>query len=358
MLSLGWGAVVRRPVVASVVLMLAVVLALGAAIVGQNEPPQVDSPEPAATTTVQRQDLTQSETINGTVGKGAAFGLPIQANGIVTWAPKSGKKLAGGDVILRVDNRPITLAQGKMPLYRELRLVSEGERDAAGERLGAQSGRDVTQLQRFLRRAGFRDNGQLKVDGKFGASTARAVKAWQRSVGHPATGRIDRSQLICTDGEVIVEGSPSVGAQFTEITVTPTTTTVTATATTGQRSFFAKGRAVTIKVGKKEVSARVEAATNSTNESGKTQYRIEIPLGNTKLPKNTQQVTVSAVKKIKADTLTVPVRALVALGEGGWAVEVPASSGVELRAVEVGEIVDGQAEVTGIAEGTSVVVPS
>jgi multidrug efflux pump subunit AcrA (membrane-fusion protein) len=63
------------------------------------------------------------------------------------------------------------------------------------------------------------------------------------------------------------------------------------------------------------------------------------------------------------DVVAVPVIALVALSEGGYALQVvdpSASSGYKLVPVEVGTIADEWAEVTGdgIDAGTEVVVPA
>ena len=57
--------------------------------------------------------------------------------------------------------------------------------------------------------------------------------------------------------------------------------------------------------------------------------------------------------------LAVPVEALLALAEGGYAVELAHDDGTtSLVAVELGAFADGWVEVTGdVAEGDEVVVP-
>jgi hypothetical protein len=54
--------------------------------------------------------------------------------------------------------------------------------------------------------------------------------------------------------------------------------------------------------------------------------------------------------------LIVPVSALLAVANGGFAVEVVAGSGTELIAVEVGTVVDTQAEISGAVEAGDVIV--
>jgi hypothetical protein len=58
------------------------------------------------------------------------------------------------------------------------------------------------------------------------------------------------------------------------------------------------------------------------------------------------------------DVLAVPAEALLALAEGGYAVELSDASGTRLVGVEVGAFADGWVEVRGqIDEGAEVVVP-
>ena len=70
-------------------------------------------------------------------------------------------------------------------------------------------------------------------------------------------------------------------------------------------------------------------------------------------------MTVSVVTSAATDVLAVPVDALLALAEGGYAVELVTGAGrSDLVAVELGAFADGWVEVTGdIAEGDEVEVP-
>ncbi len=60
------------------------------------------------------------------------------------------------------------------------------------------------------------------------------------------------------------------------------------------------------------------------------------------------------------NVLTVPISALLALAEGGYAVEVLGDTDRQLIAVDTGLFADGQVEIsgTGIEPGTTVVVPT
>ena len=67
-------------------------------------------------------------------------------------------------------------------------------------------------------------------------------------------------------------------------------------------------------------------------------------------------VTVNFVRSSATGVLAVPVRALLALAEGGYAVERVTATGTELVAVELGACADGYVQITGnVAEGDTVV---
>lgn len=83
------------------------------------------------------------------------------------------------DVLYLVNEQPVVIAQGEVPAFRALGFKS--------------SGRDVVQLQKMLHTCGFLAN---EGDGKYGAGTVRAVKAWQKSLGVTQTGSVDLGSII------------------------------------------------------------------------------------------------------------------------------------------------------------------
>ena len=70
-------------------------------------------------------------------------------------------------------------------------------------------------------------------------------------------------------------------------------------------------------------------------------------------------VDVDFVNATRADVLTVPVAALLALAEGGYGVEIVEDNTTRIVAVKTGMFADGRVEVSGeaIAEGMMVGVP-
>lgn len=203
---LGLGLAVGATAALSLVLAVPLVGPDGAGAEDTETPSETTPSEPPAAT-ARIASLSEEVKVNGLVGFGDTFALPIEARGTVTWAPADGTVLGHGDTVVRIDNRPIVMLRSDTPLYRTLRLVGSGEKDSAGHKLGLQEGEDVLTLQNYLLSLGFDDKGRMEADGTFGVSTKRAVKEWQADVGHPATGTIDRAQMIFGDSDVRVDTS-------------------------------------------------------------------------------------------------------------------------------------------------------
>lgn len=354
----------------------AAAVALGAAVVpdvlatdtdsdSDSEPADATVVDSYDTETVTRRTLSETESVNGTVGFGASRPLGATGEGIVTAAPVQGDVLRPGDVAVRIAQRPVVLVEGATPMYRELRRVASSERDAAGDKLGEQSGDDVRQLQQYLVDAGLDEDGDLVVDGVFGRETEDAVEKWQEFVGHPATGKVDRSQIVFIATPVRVETAPAVGTEFADLTFSGLDAVVTAPVATAKRRFFEPGSVVGIELADRTATDTVSDIERTIDDQGSSSYSVEIAFDSTD---DSEGIEVDASAKLTGtrivaeDVLTVPVRALVALAEGGWALQVIQSGATSaapvLTGVELGEIVDGLAEVSGIEEGTEVVVPA
>lgn len=116
-----------------------------------------------------------------------------------------GGEVSAGDVLFAADLRPVVVAAGQTPAFREMSL-----RD---------SGNDVGQLQELLIGLGFLGG---EIDGVFGSGTAAAVREWQASLGIEDDGVVrlgdvvfisDLPARVVLGEEVVVGGRLSGGEQ-------------------------------------------------------------------------------------------------------------------------------------------------
>jgi peptidoglycan hydrolase-like protein with peptidoglycan-binding domain len=302
-----------------------------------------------ATDTVTRRTLQHTEEFDGALGYGDQFALPGFASGTVSYVPEKGAVLSPGDMLYKVDEKPTYWARGDVPMYRELSSGSEGT--------------DVEQLQRYLQEEGYLE-ADIEIDGDFGGATRTAVKAWQDDHDLKKTGRIDGTQLLLLPYESIrVAATPRVGepANGGVLEVTEPDLFVTIDASANKKRAF-EGKPV-IEVETADGSrypATVESITaqQSQDTFGGQNYRVRLQIaeaGN----QEPGDVAIEAIDVLAEDVLTVPARALVALIEGGYAVEVIQSDGsTAYTGVEIGEFANGWVEVSGdLAEGDQIVVP-
>lgn len=124
-------------------------------------------------------------------------------SGIVTnVAVADGDRVESGDQIATVDLKPVVVADGDTPAFRDL---------APGD-----TGPDVAQLQRMLRELGY----PAEDSGTLDALTEDAVRQWQTARSMPDTGTVPLGTLlfaaglparILPDEEVTVGGQISAG---------------------------------------------------------------------------------------------------------------------------------------------------
>lgn len=151
---------------------------------------------------VTRRTLTESATIEGTLGYGAETNLYNRLAGIFTWLPAVGEVIGRGGTLWRIDNRPVVLMYGPVPAFRTLK---EGMGD----------GPDVAELNRNLIDLGFDPYGEIDELAHFGAATAAAVRRWQEAEHLPVTGKVELGRIVFGPGarrvtvlEVVVGQDP------------------------------------------------------------------------------------------------------------------------------------------------------
>jgi hypothetical protein len=364
----------RRPPAGAVLVAVAVVGTVAAATVaatGFGGSPATDrrvgaatDSAPAGTAQIIRQTLVNAATVPGKLDYGSAEPVEAKASGTVTWLPEVGTVLTRGEVLLRADEKPVAMLYGALPMYRELNVHT--------------TGRDVEQFERNLSALGYAG---FAVDEKFNQYTATAVKRWQRDLEVPQSGVVGVASIVYAGGAVRVAGrSVRLGgsASGEVLTCTANVKVVTVDAPAAGAVWAAKGTKVSVVLpGGRTVAGTVTGlgteatAAPATGESGSGDAPTAASQGAT-VPVTVSiadqsrlgslqstPVDVRYVAEERKDVLTVPVPALLAPQEGGYAVEIVEASGTRVVAVQTGLFADGRVEVRGrgIGVGTTVRMP-
>lgn len=388
----------RRGVVPAV-LTVAVLLAAGSAvwIVRRDAPATaIDAPVAVATATVARRDISSTRSLTGTLGFGAAEPVKGGKDGVVTWLPRPGTTVKRGQQLFRIDDQPVPLFYGAVPLYRDLGEPGTVGRDVRvvaanlkklGYAVGVQPrvGTTVTSTVPETAPAASTGDGQAtqpaarpapstrrvtvrKGEGVLTGALIAAIRRWQFDAGLVETGRVGVGDVVVLTGAVRVEsvtGQRGDGSAVPLLTVTSTAKVVTVTAAATEAGTIERGDPVSVVLpGDTSVPGRVSAIGTEVRREG------DDPDGP---PVRTVTVTVDDARDLAGidaadvqveftgethrDVLTVPVGALVALSEGGYAVQV---AGGALVAVTIGLSDKGVVEVAGagLDEGTPVVTTS
>jgi peptidoglycan hydrolase-like protein with peptidoglycan-binding domain len=314
---------------------------------------------PVATATVKRGTISATESWEGTLEYGAPVTVKSSAGGTITRLVDQGETVERGDELYRVNERPVTLLYGVVPMYRDL---------APGD-----SGVDVRQLERNLVKLGYDG---FTVDGAYTASTAEAVRAWQADIGAEQTGTVARQGVVFVpDGGRVDALNVSVGdvvrpgAPVLDITGTDRVVNFEADLDDRDR-FDIDTKATVVLPGGDEIAGTVSAmrvVNVASGESGEgvgggatdsqSILQVEIALVRARDELVGTPVEVIVAIDERADVLLVPVSALLALAEGGYGLEVVRDDGTtKVVRVDTGLFADGKVEVrgAGIAEGTVV----
>jgi peptidoglycan hydrolase-like protein with peptidoglycan-binding domain len=297
---------------------------------------------------------------------GSPYAVINQARGVYTSLPESGDKVDCGRVLYRVDDRPVVLLCGAVPVYRALHVGVKG--------------RDVRQLNRNLHQLGYDADAHVRIDpgdNHFTSTTKQALRVLQHKKGVGATGR------LATDGAVFlpeavriakvtgqVGGSARQGAPV--LSATSDTLHVQVDLDPSQQGEIKKGdRAQITLPGNTPVMGRVAgfgrvAQTPAGQDSQAadatipTFVSLDDPAKAGGLDKAPVEVDITT--KGVENALSVPVTALVGKSGGGFAVEVVRSGQRrELVAVKLGlfDTGNGRVQVEGrLDQNDLVVVPS
>lgn len=334
-----------------------------------------------STVEVERRDLVEFETLSGTLGFGDPEPFPTKSTGVVTWLPEEGAVIGFGERLFDIDAQPVLLLEGSIPAYRRLGLTTVVETAAgpggavttseSSETIGP--GTDVLQLEEALVLAGVADRWGIEPDEDFLDGTRRAIESWQTDLGIEATGVFELGQIAFWSEPVRIARinvglGQLVGAQQAVVDITGTDRQVFVDLDAGDRAKVETDDRVEVDLpddtrvsGTISHVSNVATAAASVGNQAAADPTIDVvvTLDDTGDARFDQApVDVLITRNSAADALVVPVASLLALAEGGHAVEVQRDGEMALVGVELGLFVDSSVEVLGdLNVGDLVVVP-
>lgn len=404
----------RRSITVSVAGVLVAAAALAAGWVGW--PRAADgADDPGAdwvevrTVEVARTDLSRERTLPGSLGFGPSRPVSGGRDGIVTWLPEPGTVLRRGEVLFRVDDEAVPLFVGSPPLYRALSEPNTVGRDVAmvarnleklGYAVGYQPGPGEWVEQVTPADADPDPNADPDPDansdpdgsdpsgdgsptttstwvevregeGVLTPALIEAIRAWQRDLGRRDDGRLQVGDVVVLPHRVRVAAVTALvgdGAATDLLDVTRTAKVVTVAIPAAGEDSFVEGDPVSVRlpdgtVTPGEISTIATVAEQPEGHSGggigQQTLTVTVTLDEPDAAGSLDggEVEVLVPGETRTGVLAVPVNALLALREGGYAVQLEDGS---LLAVETGLFDQGLVEVSGdaVREGLRVVTTS
>ena len=371
--------------------VLAAVTVTGGVVVisGAKQPASAAQQPPVNTVKVERRTLSAMVSQAGILTyraqpDGSPYSVINEARGTYTKLPAVGEVIAQGEVLYRVNDRPVVLLYGATPAYRTL---------SAGA-----SGSDVAELNADLVALGYATPAQLRpTSASFGPATTTALKKLQAALGLTQNGTLTLGQAVFEPTTVRVTtvsaelgGSTQTGQ--TVMQATSTTRQVQLALDASQQTDVAVGDKVTITLPNNQTTPGVISlvgavatcpSSSGPGGSGPSSAAPGTDACSSGSSGSTPTITVAVTPSDPAATgtwdqapvqvgittarvpsaMVVPVTALLARSGSGYAVEVVgAFARNHLVPVSLGlfDDAEGLVQVTAseLAAGQEVVVPS
>jgi hypothetical protein len=355
--------------------VLVVVLGSGAVVVvrGVYHPTatssaSIDNGAATSLATIARRPLSKQTQVSGVLGYAGSYTVLGQAYGTVTWLPAVGQIVDQGQVLYQVDGAPVVLLYGSAPTWRAL---------APGV-----TGADVAQLNHALVALGYLKAADVATAwDQFNWATRAGVKKLQKQLGVDQSGELSLGEVAFLPSAARVTalqaglGAPAAGPLLQASSTRPT---VSVALSVDLQSEVKAGDRVTITLpdGRTTPGTVTSVGTVATAPSntqggpaGANNSTPTVPLTIQPTDPNATgsldqaPVLVAITTTTVQDALAVPVYALLALADGGYAVEVADADGARrLVPVTPGLFDDatGLVQVTGsgLSEGQHIVVPA
>ncbi len=360
----------RRATVAGAVGLVAAAGAAALLTTGSSGGPAAAAGEATATTAIDRRDLVEVQTEDGTLGYSDSRPVAGNLAGTITWLPREGAVVRTNTRLYEVDESRVYLLDGAIPAYRALEPGTEGG--------------DVHALERNLRKLGLDSAGAMTVDGTWDAGTTAAVKAWQDSHGLEQTGSIELGRVVFAPAtghrrvsELAVDvgastGSAGGGGSGTDaedggggggggggadvMTTTSTQRIVTVALDTTKSSVAKRNARVSVELPSGaiahgrivRVAKTAQQATSADGQpEGSPTIRLTIKLSGRAAAIDQAPVTVRLEVSRAKDVLAIPVTALLARSGGRFAVEVVDGDRRRIVAVTPGLFTSGYVAIEG-----------
>jgi len=307
------------------------------------------------TATVARKDLAETQDVAGTLGFGDTTTVSLGGgHGTVTGLAPVGTVVDRGGKLGEVDGQPVTLLFGDRPMWRNLDQT-------------ATTGADVEQLEANLIALGYGTRSTLGPNQTWSQATTDAVKRWQKALGRPETGAVGMGDVVFLPTAVRVAGhsNGSGGTGGSSLQVTSTARVVTVDLDAKYQSLVKTGQGVQVELPDGSMTHATITSVGTVATAGQNGSSPTIPVVVTLDDQHAgagldqAPVTVHIVTSQATGVLAVPVGALLALSEGGYAVEKvdrTQATGTRLVSVKLGTFADGWVQVTGsLAAGEKVV---
>jgi peptidoglycan hydrolase-like protein with peptidoglycan-binding domain len=348
---------VRRAAAAVAAVGAAAVVATVALGAG-DDPTPVKASSSTATATVERRDLVDRDTVQGTLGYADTYTLTAGATGTVTGLPDSGAIVRRGHSLYDVDDAPAAwLLYGSLPAWRDFSAaMTDGE--------------DLRQLERNLRALGYDPDHDMIVDDDWTWATTAAVERFQDDHDLTEDGTLARGEVVFRPGparvgeiRATVGQAIAPGAQIAQLSSTEREITVDLAA--NRQEIAREGEDVTIDLpngrsARGRIADVAKVAEQPASRDADPTIAVTITMrGRAGRGTGLDQapVDVGFARERRKDVLAVPVTALLARAGGGFAVEVAEGGRRRLVPVEPGTYADDYVEITGsgLREGMRVV---